>query len=52
MKKKGSLNEIKVKSFVTDVENENKLKGGNSSGYACLTFDIKASICFDHCDQK
>lgn len=52
MKKKINLKQLKVKSFVTDLQNEGDLKGGFLSGTPYYTIVWKASICLDICDEK
>ena len=51
MKKKINLDTLKVKSFVTGVEEEGRLKGG-ASGYPCLSIMLKISVCWNECQEK
>ncbi len=51
MKKKINLNELKVKSFVTALNNNSEVKGGGLTGAACHTLVIVISVCGNHfCD--
>ncbi len=48
MKKKINLNELKVKSFITEVGDNSKVNGGGTIG----TLNIMASVCMNYCPLK
>ncbi len=52
MKKKINLNQLKVKSFVTEVEKENKLKGGIIITAFCFSRPAGGSRCLNICEVK
>ncbi|MEL6559155.1 MAG: pinensin family lanthipeptide [Bacteroidota bacterium] len=54
MKKKISLSSLKVDSFITEVDQNNKIKGGTSGlpSNPNYTLNIMASVCRVYCPLK